>query len=198
MPNQVETVIFSDYISDGPGYAGRVEVILTGRKLELKTVQGEESYTGLLNTEFPPIAESRDPDNVHLRDIFDTLPQDDRDYLMNDLGMLDASRVKWVRFEDGSEGAVILWGECCIVSVMRHESTGRVYETLDLSVTEEDVRSVADDVLRLGAKYGFKPDGDSVRDAVEESANNLSIDLSEDQIAKACDIVIEEQNLETA
>lgn len=198
MPNQVKTVIFTAYTPDGPSYSGPIEVILEGRKVQVKTVQEEGAYSGSLQNEMPAVAESRDPDCVHLRDIYDTLPQDDRDHLMNDIRNLDPARVKSICFEDGTEGAIILWGECCLVSVMRFAPNGRTYEFLDLSVTEEDVRSVADDVLTRGDQYGFKQDSDTVREAVEESANLLCITLSEQQIAKACDIVIEEQDLENA
>lgn len=198
MPSQAITAIFTAYMPDGPGYAGPVEVILEGRQVQVKTVQEEVSYSGVLTAEMPAIAECRDPDGVHLRDIYETLPQDDRDYLKNDASNLDASRVKSICFVDGVEGAIILWGECCIVSVVRFGPGGRVIETLDLSSVDEDVRSVADDVLTRGDTYGFKQDRDGVREAVEESANLLRIELTEAQIVKACDLVLEEQDLETA
>lgn len=62
-----------------------------------------------------------------------------------------------------------------------------------VSKAEEDIRCVVDDVLNRGEEYEFQQDADSVRGAVEESANLLSIDLSEAQVARACELVLEEQ-----
>lgn len=59
---------------------------------------------------------------------------------------------------------------------------------------DEDVQSVVDDVVERGREYGFAQDEDGVREAVEESANLLKIELSEECIAKACDRVLEAQS----
>lgn len=54
----------------------------------------------------------------------------------------------------------------------------------------ESIQDVADDVLERAKKYGFKPDEDMVRGAVEESANLLNIELTEPQITEACQRVM--------
>ncbi len=51
---------------------------------------------------------------------------------------------------------------------------------------EEDVQYVVDDVLYRAKKHGFKPDEDMVRSAVEDSADLLKVELSEEQIVQAC------------
>lgn len=55
---------------------------------------------------------------------------------------------------------------------------------------DEAIQDVADDVLDRGKKYGFKPNQGTVREAVEESANLLNIDLTEAQIKEACQRVM--------
>lgn len=59
-----------------------------------------------------------------------------------------------------------------------------------LSDEGDDVQDVIDDVLERSEKYGFKPDEDMVRGAVEGSACLLNIELSEEQIADACERII--------
>lgn len=54
----------------------------------------------------------------------------------------------------------------------------------------ESIQDVVDDVLERAKKYGFKPDEDMVREAVEESANLLKIELTETQISEACQRVM--------
>lgn len=70
-------------------------------------------------------------------------------------------------------------------------------EVVDDQIVEEEsaeaVRSVADDVLERGKKYGFTVDQDGVREAVEESASLLHINLEEALIVRTCDLVLEEQ-----
>ncbi|SFF32399.1 hypothetical protein [Paracidovorax wautersii] len=55
---------------------------------------------------------------------------------------------------------------------------------------DESMQDVIDDVLERGEKYGFQPDEDMVREAVEESANLLNIELTEEQIREACERVM--------
>lgn len=54
----------------------------------------------------------------------------------------------------------------------------------------ENASTVADHVIEMQEKYGFQSDEDSVRGAVEESANLLAIDLTEQEIVEACDLVL--------
>jgi hypothetical protein len=60
---------------------------------------------------------------------------------------------------------------------------------------DSGVQCVVDDVLERTQKYGFQPEKDMVRDAVEESANLLSIELSEQQIVQACERIMQSQDL---
>lgn len=56
----------------------------------------------------------------------------------------------------------------------------------------ENAQEVAEHVLKMASKYDFKPDADSVRDSVEESANLLGISLAEQEIVDACDHILSE------
>lgn len=62
---------------------------------------------------------------------------------------------------------------------------------LALSEEGDDVQAVVDDVLQRAKEYGFQPDEDMVRGTVEESANLLNIELSEEQIAQACERIMQ-------
>lgn len=55
---------------------------------------------------------------------------------------------------------------------------------------DDAVQGVVDDVQQRAEKYGFKPEESTVRWIVAESADLLSITLSEEQIASACDRVM--------
>lgn len=55
---------------------------------------------------------------------------------------------------------------------------------------EREIDSVVRHVQEMQQKHGFKNDTDSVREAVDESANLLSIQLTEDQIIRACNWLI--------
>lgn len=54
----------------------------------------------------------------------------------------------------------------------------------------ENAKDVANHLLEMQEKYGFQNDADSVREAIEESANLLNITLSEDEIVQARDRVL--------
>jgi hypothetical protein len=54
-----------------------------------------------------------------------------------------------------------------------------------------EVADVVEHVKRMEEKYGFRSDEDSVAGAVEESAELLRIELTQDQIAQACGIILE-------
>jgi hypothetical protein len=54
-------------------------------------------------------------------------------------------------------------------------------------------RDVADHVLQMQEEYGFNSGGDSLREAIDESAKLLHINLAEEDSIKACHFV-EEQN----
>lgn len=56
-----------------------------------------------------------------------------------------------------------------------------------------DVDAVADDVLERGIRYGFRQDADSVREAVRESSELLSIELADAHVARACERILQAQ-----
>ncbi len=66
-----------------------------------------------------------------------------------------------------------------------------------LSEDGDEIQDVVDDVLERARVYGFKPDEDMVRGAVEESAGLLNIELSEEEIVDACGRVMEAQEAAT-
>lgn len=53
------------------------------------------------------------------------------------------------------------------------------------------IQDVVYDVLDRAMKYEFQPNKDTVRDAVTESAELLSIELSEFQIVDACERIMQ-------
>ena len=62
---------------------------------------------------------------------------------------------------------------------------------LDATLDDDDVQDVVDDVAQRAEKFGFQPDEDMVRGAVEESANLLNIALTEEQIVDACERIMQ-------
>lgn len=84
-----------------------------------------------------------------------------------------------IRFADGVQ--IDAWPE-------EVQSAMNVSNYLDHA--NESIQDVVDDVLERAKKYGFKPDEDMVREAVEESANLLKIELTETQISEACQRVM--------
>lgn len=55
---------------------------------------------------------------------------------------------------------------------------------------DSDVSDVVNHVLEMQQEYGFSNDEDSVREAVEESASLLGIQLNEVEIIQACDRIL--------
>lgn len=66
-------------------------------------------------------------------------------------------------------------------------------ETASMPSVDTDVSDVVEHVLEMQEKYGFQNDEDSVREAVEESASLLRIQLNELEIVEACDRVLGNQ-----
>ena len=58
---------------------------------------------------------------------------------------------------------------------------------------DSDVADVIDHVLKMQEEYEFSNDEDSIRDAIEESASLLKIQLNEMGITAACDRVLSDQ-----
>lgn len=84
-------------------------------------------------------------------------------------------------------------------SVRTHEQAKALHMQLDAlqvqaqaEAKNEAVQNVVNDVRERGERYGFQPDEDMVREAVEESANLLSISLTERQIVAACHAVMQD------
>jgi 3'-phosphoadenosine 5'-phosphosulfate sulfotransferase (PAPS reductase)/FAD synthetase len=57
--------------------------------------------------------------------------------------------------------------------------------------TSVEVEEVVEHVKRMEEKYGFKSDEDSVAGAVEESAELLRMELTQEQVAQACSMILE-------
>lgn len=53
-----------------------------------------------------------------------------------------------------------------------------------------NAQTVAEFLLELEEMHGIKNDADSILDAISESANQLCIELSENEEAAACDYVL--------
>lgn len=129
MPKQ-SPVLFPSYTPDGPSYVGPVEISIDGRCLEVKT--GPDAIARAeLTAAMPAILACSRPTPDQLKSVFAALPDVDREYLGGDHENLSAERVMWLTFEDGVEGAVMLGGEACIVTVVRFEPTGPRSEAVE-------------------------------------------------------------------
>lgn len=76
------------------------------------------------------------------------------------------------------------------------ESKGKVQIICNASEQEEAVQDVVNDVLERALRHNFQPDEDMVRGAVEESANLLNIELSEQQVAEACSRILDQGSVQ--
>lgn len=54
----------------------------------------------------------------------------------------------------------------------------------------ENAKDVAEHVLEMAKKHDFTPDEHTVRCAVADSAELLGLELSEAEVAEACEIVL--------
>lgn len=114
-----KAALFEDYISDGPGHAGPVEVHLIDGLCTVTTRAGGESATtmawmgagmGSIAAVGPMLEQEREA-------LFAALSDDSQQYLGDSSG-LDPQRVRAVVFADGRRGAVLLWGEPQFVSIV--------------------------------------------------------------------------------
>lgn len=110
--------LFEGYISDGPGYAGPVEVRLIDGLCLVTTRAGGEADTsmawmgaglGSIAGVGPMLEQDREA-------LFAALSDDSQQYVGDPSG-LDPQRVRTVVFADGRRGAVLLWGEPQFVSI---------------------------------------------------------------------------------
>lgn len=58
----------------------------------------------------------------------------------------------------------------------------------------DNANDVAEHLRQMQKKYGFVNDADSVRDAIEEFAELLNADLTEEEIVAACHYVLASSN----
>lgn len=128
---------FPHYVPDSPSYAGRVDVRVRDHVCYTTTWarDGRPITTSApIDPSVPDIAEALELTDERLERTFNALEAEARhDYLESSLTNLDRNRVNAIRFEDGVEGAVILWGECCFISVLRFAPSGSVEFSLVVS-----------------------------------------------------------------
>ena len=60
----------------------------------------------------------------------------------------------------------------------------------DRKVVSDNAQDAAEHVKDMAKKYGFIPDEDSVRGSVEESAEVLRLEMTEQDIVDACDLIL--------
>ena len=126
--DRATAVVFPNYVPDGPSYAGRVEVRLVANVCRVTTWRGvgqPHSVNAPLPGSLPDFAEELALTDERFKAAFDALAKATRDdYLEGSLQHLSRDRVRPVRFADGVEGAVMLWGECGFVSLLRFGTQG--------------------------------------------------------------------------
>lgn len=58
------------------------------------------------------------------------------------------------------------------------------------TICQENVDEIVSHVRHMSEKFDFSSDADNVREQVEESANLLGVELSEEEIVVACDLIL--------
>lgn len=133
---EVVNAVFERYMPDGPGYCGRVEVGVRGNQVVVTTWPEGLPASGakLIAGSVADLAAVLELTDERFEKVFFSLDEDDRvNYLHDSVSCLDRDRVAAVRFSDGIEGAIVVWGECCFVSVMRYEQDGVVSLNVEIA-----------------------------------------------------------------
>ena len=106
-------VEFSRYVSDGPGYRGRVvfDVQIDSVSLTLVTADSIRTTSARLDVAIPKIAVVSVASRETIEALWDLLSDDDRDAIGSSPSDIDAGRVRALEFDDGGFGAFMVMGE---------------------------------------------------------------------------------------
>jgi len=127
-------VIFKSYMPDGPGWCGDMHFKF-GSVLRQTLIarDGAKSIIDLdCPIEIPAVASVGPVESLAAKQaVFARLPESYQEWLSQDAANLEHARVQALVFEDGSQGAIALGGECCyLVVVHGHHSIEFAYDKL--------------------------------------------------------------------
>lgn len=112
-------IVFERYVSDGPGYSGRVGFALSGASICQARIHAgqqvtEEVALGVTLPEVEAVFDVSGDGSAACEAVFEAVRQSDGwlAYLESP-GGVDADRLKLLHFKDGSRGAIMLGGEPC-------------------------------------------------------------------------------------
>jgi len=102
-----------NYVSDGPGYAGVVDVELAAEGVTLRLKRGESVVSKTIATQrpLPDLANYSAASKEAIERLWPLLSQEDKDYFWGSPGYVELDRVRLLEFEDGRFGALMLMGE---------------------------------------------------------------------------------------
>lgn len=116
------------YMSDGPGYAGRVDVRLEGERLTVAA--GASIYAAAVPFELPPIVTARQAADDDVGFVWSLLGDGPREYLEAP-EYVDPGRALVLSFGDGRLGTLVLHGEPTLLSIGL-QGAGGTAKTADL------------------------------------------------------------------
>lgn len=114
-------VFFKNYMPDGPGWCGDIHIELGSViRQTLIAEDGEQSTIELAcPVDIPAVASVVPVESLAAKKaVFARLPESYHAWLSQDAANLEEARVQAVVFEDGSQGAIALGGECCYLVVV--------------------------------------------------------------------------------
>ena len=112
----MEKIIFKNYISDGPGYAGDIHITIHNNVLTQYMEKDRIVRIELLNT-LPDITEIKDMARDDAERVFSRLDEGTQEYI-EDPKFVDLSRVVMLKFEDGNNGFMAVFGEPCFMTLV--------------------------------------------------------------------------------
>lgn len=123
---------FDSYTPVSPSYVGPVAIELAGSGVRLQTRRQvatgfDHQLTATLAEPLPSIVQVEDGSEESARRQWNAMSSDARDYYQEP-AYIEPAKLKWLQFADGSEGAILLGGEVCIVSFYVLDGSGAARE----------------------------------------------------------------------
>jgi len=139
-------IVFPKYMSDGPGFAGTVEIEIDGQRATLSTTAPGNSSTRRVSVTlvvpFPPIAGVDMLTQTRIERLWAAMSESERDYY-GEPQHIDPARARWLTMDDGQVGAVVIGGEPNIVSFYILRDVAGVAETVDFEDAARVVETVS-------------------------------------------------------
>lgn len=112
-------IVFENYITDCPGYTGRIEVTLTDGCVHAAYPDSSEPYTAVADCPLACAAREVAPASETDRAaVWNLLPNEARGYYGEACG-LNLRRIKRLTFEDGASGYLMVAGAETIFELMK-------------------------------------------------------------------------------